>query len=356
LHGKKVSFDKVIKMIDDMVVELAVEQKADEAKKKQCVADIDQAEDDKKVLERDISDLSKLIDDQKASAETLSEEIAALETSIKNLDAEVADRTHQRKINHEEYVDELASNHAAIQLLEIAKNRMNKFYNPKLYKEAPKRELSEEERITLNMGGSLAPTAAPGGIAGTGVTALNQEDDDDDDETSFLQVSSKSKRDAPPPSPAALGAYKKKSSEGTGVIAMIDMLKKDLELETSEMETEEAGYQKAYEEFVADAADQRTESSKYLTEKANVKADLEVNIERNNREHGARNVEAMNNAKLISDLHGDCDWLLQNFDVRKEARAGEADALKKAKAVLSGADYSLVQTSSHRHLRRVTKH
>jgi len=357
LHGKKVSFTKVIKLVDDMVAELAVEQKADEAKKVQCAADLDQADDDKKALERDISDLSKLIQDQKASSETLAEEITSLEASIKKLDAEVADRTHQRKVNHEEFVEELASNQAAIQLLQLAKNRMNKFYNPKLYKEAPKRELSEEERITLNMGGTLAPTAAPGGIAGTGVTALNQEDDDDDDETSFLQVSSKSKREAPPPPPAAMGAYKKKSNEGTGVVAMIDMLKKDLELETEEMQTEESGYQKAYETFVGDAADQRTETSAYLTEKANVKADLEVNIERNNRAHSAKNVEAMNNGKLIMDLHGDCDWLLQNFDVRKEARAGEVDALKKAKSVLSGADYeSLVQTSSHRHLRRVTQH
>jgi len=352
LHGKKVNFGKVLKMVDDMVAELGVEQKADDAKKKQCAVDLDAADDDKKVLNREISDLSKLISDQTAQTETLSEEIAALEASIKNLDAEVADRTHQRKINHDEYVDELASNQAAVQLLEIAKNRMNKFYNPKLYKAPPKRELSEEERISLNMGGTLAPTAAPGGIAGTGVTALDQEEDDDDDEASFLQVSSKAKRDAPPAPPAAMGAYKKSSSEGTGAVAMIDMLKKDLELEIEEMQVEEKGYQKAYEEFVGDAADQRVESSKYLTEKANQKADLEVNIERNNREHGARKVEAMNNDKLIMDLHADCDWLLQNFDVRKEARAGEADALKKAKAVLSGADYSLVQTSSHRRLRR----
>ena len=32
--------------------------------------------------------------------------------------------------------------------------------------------------------------------------------------------------------------------------------------------------------------------------------------------------------------------------VRKEARAGEIDALKKAKAVLSGADYSLLQVKA----------
>jgi len=36
---------------------------------------------------------------------------------------------------------------------------------------------------------------------------------------------------------------------------------------------------------------------------------------------------------------GNCDWL-KNFDVHKEARAGEVNALKKAKAVLSGADFA----------------
>jgi len=41
-------------------------------------------------------------------------------------------------------------------------------------------------------------------------------------------------------------------------------------------------------------------------------------------------------------------WLLKNFDARKAARSGEIDALGKAKAVLSGADYSLVQIASKR--------
>jgi len=45
--------------------------------------------------------------------------------------------------------------------------------------------------------------------------------------------------------------------------------------------------------------------------------------------------------EYISELHADCDWLLEKYDIRKEARAGEIEALKKAVAVLSGADYSL---------------
>ena len=40
------------------------------------------------------------------------------------------------------------------------------------------------------------------------------------------------------------------------------------------------------------------------------------------------------------------DWLLKYYDTRKSARDGEIDAMGKAKAVLSGADYSLVQTAA----------
>ena len=46
--------------------------------------------------------------------------------------------------------------------------------------------------------------------------------------------------------------------------------------------------------------------------------------------------------------------MVENYDVRKAARAGEVDALKKAKAVLSGADYALVQRTT-RHLRKVSR-
>lgn len=52
--------------------------------------------------------------------------------------------------------------------------------------------------------------------------------------------------------------------------------------------------------------------------------------------------------EYIQSLHGECDWLMQNYDARKQARAGEMDALTNAKAVLNGADFSLVQRGSRR--------
>merc|ERR1719174_71329 len=162
LKGKKVSFDKVLKMIDDMVSLLGQEQLDDDNKKEYCEKLIDKTEDDLKELELAVSDLGKAIADYKERIATLTEEIASLEDGIKALDKSVAEATAERKEEHEENVATLTNDNAAKELIGVAKNRLNKFYNPKMYKAPPKRELSEEERITVNMGGTLAPTAAPG--------------------------------------------------------------------------------------------------------------------------------------------------------------------------------------------------
>merc|ERR1740129_1233174 len=104
----------------------------------------------------------------------LKEEIASLEKSISDLDKSVAEATEQRKAEHAEFEELMASDSAAKEVLGFAQNRLNKFYNPKLYKPASKRELSAEDRIVVNMGGSATPTEAPGGIAGTGIAVLAQ--------------------------------------------------------------------------------------------------------------------------------------------------------------------------------------
>merc|ERR1719191_1961572 len=161
LQGKKVGFEKVIKLMDEMVVLLKKEQLDDDHKKEYCTIELDLADDKKKELERSVADSEKAIAEVEEGLATVKDEIAALETSIKDLDKSVAVATEQRKEENEEYTALMASNTAAKELILFAKNRMQKFYNPKLYKPPPKRELTEEERITLNMGGTLAPTNPP---------------------------------------------------------------------------------------------------------------------------------------------------------------------------------------------------
>merc|ERR1719389_397997 len=102
----------------------------------------------------------------------MTEEMNDLEAGIKDLDKSVGEATKLRKEENEAYKQLTAEDSQAKEVLLWAKNRLNKFYNPKLYKPPPKRVLSAEDTIVVDMGGTLAPTAPPGGIAGTGIALV----------------------------------------------------------------------------------------------------------------------------------------------------------------------------------------
>ena len=89
-----------------------------------------------------------------------------------------------------------------------------------------------------------------------------------------------------------------------------------------------------------DSADKRKQDTSTLTEKTSAKADTEGELQSHTDERKAAVGELMATHEVISSLHGECDWLLQNYETRKEARAGEVSSLGNAKAILSGADFS----------------
>merc|ERR1719247_3145039 len=125
---------------------------------------------------------------------------------------------------------------------------------------------------------------------------------------------------------------------------MLDMMIQDLDKEIQTMIVDEKDAQSEYETFIADSAEKRTTDAQTITDKEGAKAGMETELEGMTSEHKDTVAETMAKEEQIKDLHLECDWLLQNFEARKEARAGEVDSLSKAKAVLSGADYALLQT------------
>jgi len=146
--------------------------------------------------------------------------------------------------------------------------------------------------------------------------------------------------------PAAVEAYKPQDPEKQGVIAMINILVTDLDKEIQQLEVQEKDSQGEYEQFIKDSADKRTADGKSMAQKEKQRADLasdKVNLQ---SKDNAKMKEAYATTEIISELHKDCDWLLSTYDARKQARAGEMDSLEKAKAVLSGAAYSLMQAAS----------
>ena len=136
------------------------------------------------------------------------------------------------------------------------------------------------------------------------------------------------------------------------MIAMMDMMTADVKKEIQEMEFEEKDSQEDYEKMMADAKEKRNLDSKTITEKEGVKAETEAELQVDTDALKAENEELMATQEYMADLHKDCDWLLENFDARKTARADEIDALGKAKAVLSGASSFLQTGATVQRLRR----
>merc|ERR1719331_962014 len=267
-------------MIDEMVANLKKEQADDEAKKEYCDKEFDTSEDKKKELDLSVSDSATAIEELEGSIATLTEEIAALNAGIKALDKAVAEATELRKGENADYKELMQSDTAAKEILGMAKNRLNKFYNPKLYKPPPVEE----------------PT--------------------------FVQISAHaSKRVAPPPPPETFGPYTKKTEANNGVIAMVDLLVKDLDKEMQEAEVMETDAQKEYEEMMAESATKRVADSKSMADKIAAKASAEEALEKEQGTKASTEKELMETLEYIHALHGECDWLLKFYDARAEARS-----------------------------------
>merc|ERR1719181_917175 len=114
--------------------------------------------------------------------------------------------------------------------------------------------------------------------------------------------------------------------------------------------TEEKDSQADYETMMKDSAAKRADDSKTLADKEGTLADLQASLQSHQEDKTSTQKELTATNMYIQSLHNECDWLIQYFDVRKEARDSEVDALGKAKAVLSGADFSLVQTKTQKFL------
>lgn len=330
LQGKKMSFDKVIKMIDEMKDALHKEQKDDDSKKEYCNKEFDETEDKMKDLKHTKEGLDQKIGNLHDEIKETKESIASLEQGIKDLDKAVAEATEQRKEEHEEYVSSTAENQAAVDLLGFAKNRLQKFYNPKQYKAAPKRELSEEEKMYAAYGGDIGTTPAPEGIAGTGI--------------GFVQIQAHNV-EAPPP-PPEFGNHKKQNAGG--VLGLIDMMVNDLKTEMNQARLEEEDAQEDYEQLMKNSAEKRASDSKTISEQEGQLAEANTDLSAAKDDLSANSKTTQETHEYTQDLHKSCDFLLDNYDTRKSAREEELEALDKAKAVLSGADVSLLQTQPAR--------
>merc|ERR1719253_1855869 len=131
--------------------------------------------------------------------------------------------------------------------------------------------------------------------------------------------------------------YEKKQGAGTGVLKLISNMIEDVKSQQNQAEMEEKEAQADYEELMAKS-------------EASVKADTEAktqnegsiaqaNTDKNQAEQdlAAKRDELSKEIETIAALHADCDFLINNFDTRKQLRAEEDDSLSRAISILQGA-------------------
>merc|ERR1719388_364133 len=204
-----VDFTEIFKMIDEMIAILTKDNADDAAQKDFCIAELTKTEAEKAATDDKLASLASTLEELADSSAQVAEKITALQESVASLDKDVAEATEQRKKEHEEYAATSQSSTIALELIGKAKNRLQKFYNPTLYKAPPKKEMSMEEKIIAS-----------------GSSALMQQEAafDAPDGASFVQIRSLRRSQAkvaPPEAPDGPAPFKK-SGKSAGVLGLMD--------------------------------------------------------------------------------------------------------------------------------------
>merc|ERR1719252_46395 len=114
---------------------------------------------------------------------------------------------------------------------------------------------------------------------------------------------------------------------------------KELESDMKDAEYEEKTAQSDYGKLMEESEATRAAKTKAITSKEVTKAETETKLGglKESKTATDKDLDLVNG--VIQDLHVACDFLIQNYDLRKEARTNEVESLKNAKAILSGANF-----------------
>merc|ERR550537_907002 len=322
-----VDFSAIFKMIDEMIAILTKDNADDAAQKDFCIAELTKTETEKAATDDKLASLESTLSELADTSAEVADKIAALTAGIASLDKDVAEATEMRKKEHNEYSANVSANEVALALIGKAKNRLQKFYNPTLYKAPPKKEMSMEEKI----------------IAAGSSALMQQEAAFDAPDVSFVQIKRSLRRSqakvAPPEAPEGPAPFKK-SEKSAGVMGLMDMVMGDVKTELTEMKMEEKYAQKEYVELMEDSKESRATDLKSMTESEASKAELEGAITEAKENQMLTLEQSQNVIATLAKLHGACDFILKNFELRLNARTAEIEGLKTAKAVLAGANFS----------------
>jgi len=270
-----------------MVAEL-MKQKEDEIKHRDwCIDEMNTNERTTEMKTRDRDDLTAKIEDLTATIDALTQAIEQLKAEIAEMQVQLKRAGEDREKENKEFQTTVADQRATQKLLQQALNVLKGFYDKKAAAAA------------------LVQAGQPAG----------------------------------PPPPPGFKEYKKSGAAG-GVMGMIQQIINDAKAMEAEAIKSEEDAQKAYEDFVKETNNSIEAKTNDITNKSEEKAKAESDKVEAEVEKEAVMTELEQLANEDADLHSSCDFVLKNFEIRQTARDQEIEALKQAKAILSGAKFS----------------
>ena len=143
---------------------------------------------------------------------------------------------------------------------------------------------------------------------------------------------------AGPPPPAGFEAYEKNENAG-GVMGMIKQIITDAKALEAEAIRAEEDSQKSYEDFVKETNASIEAKSKDIINKSESKAKAETDLTDAKAAKDSVMTELEQLSNYNAELHQSCDFIMKNFEIRQTARDEEVEALRQAKAILSGTKF-----------------
>merc|ERR1719443_2520057 len=281
------AFTKVKKAIDDMISAL-MKEKEDEIKHKDfCVDELNQNQLQTEKKQREKTDLETLIDDLTMTIAKLSKEIVTLETSISETQVNLKRAGEDRDAEAREFQQTVADQRATQKLLSAAMAVLKGFFD------------KEHEVHDLHK--------------------------------SLLQ------KPAGPPPPPDFADYAPQPSGG--VMGMMAMIIKDAKAMEAEAVKDEEEATATYGTFVEEANKSIESMKASIVDKKEKRAETEEALAEAEENLDKVVEELAGLATYNEELHAACDFILKNFEKRQTARDEEIEALKQAKAILSGAKF-----------------
>lgn len=255
-------------------------QQADEVKKRDwCNGEFQSNEMATARAETSKSDLSAKVDDLSSTMSTLEDEISNAKSQIAQLQVDLQRASENRQKENQDFQKTVADQRITQMVLKQALERLAKYYD-----------------------------------------------------SQFVQT----KKQTPP-----VPQMEYKPNQGAeGIMQLLEKLiheAKDLEKESINGEQQA---QAQYESVISDTngsvaalmktvATKTKEKAMATKEKTETEGDLADTV-----------TELQELEKYNSKLHGECDYIVNNFSIRQEGRSQEIEALKQAKQILSGADFN----------------